>query len=215
MKPKEKNKPARSRKAIPVEKVILFLAASFAAYNFGLAGGYIEGTKFSVGGLIAGIVVNISIAIAASRFGALKGDKRTRQALAAFIGMMFLSPLIVSPAIFYSLPDKFLSIWQLRAVWAVAWPLIADLAIVLSGAVSGKGLISSGETAAAKPAEQKESTSKKTAQQKSRGRAMAEQVECKWHCGLSGTKAAMNAHSRFCSKNPANQFEKAARQASQ
>jgi hypothetical protein len=141
MKTKEKSKSNRSRKPIPVEKVILFLAASFAAYNFGLAGGYIEGTQFSIGGLIAGIVVNISIAIAASRFGALKGDKRTRQASYALIGMLFLSPLLVSPAIFYSLPESFLSIWWLRAAWSVAWPLVADLAIVLAGAVSAKGLL--------------------------------------------------------------------------
>ena len=126
---------------IPIEKIILLLAASFAAYNFGLAGGYIEGTSFSIGGLIAGVVVNITIALAASRFGALKGNKRTRQALVSFIGMLFLSPLLVSPVIFYSLPETFLGTWWLRALWSVAWPLVADLAIVLAGAVSGKGLI--------------------------------------------------------------------------
>ena len=134
-------KISKPRKAFPIEKVILFLAASFAAYNFGLAGGYIEGASFSIGGLIAGIVVNLTIAIAASRFGALKGDKRTRQAVTAFIGMLILSPVLVSPVIFYSLPEAFLSVWWLRALWAIGWPLAADLAIVLAGAVSGKGLI--------------------------------------------------------------------------
>jgi len=137
-----RTKSIKPRRSIPIEKAILFLAAGFASYNFGLAGGYIEGTQFSIGGLIAGIVVNISIAVAASRFGVLKGDKRIRQASYAFIGMLFLSPLLVSPVIFYSLPESFLSIWPLRAVWSVAWPLVADLAIVLAGAVSGKGLIS-------------------------------------------------------------------------
>jgi hypothetical protein len=135
-----KNKTT-SKRSIPVEKIILFLAASFAAYNFGLAGGYIEHKTFSIGGLIAGLVVNITIALAASRFGALKGDKRTRQATIAFIAMMFVSPLLVAPVIFYSLPETFLGMWPLRAAWSVAWPLAADLAIVLAGAVSGKGLI--------------------------------------------------------------------------
>jgi hypothetical protein len=126
---------------IPIEKVILFLAASFAAYNYGLAGGYIEGTRFSIGGLIAGILVNITIAVAASRFGTLKGTKRTKQAAWAFIAMLFLSPVLVSPVIFYSLPETFLGVWWLRALWSVGWLLVADLAIVLAGAVSGKGLV--------------------------------------------------------------------------
>jgi len=131
----------KARLKAPIEKVILFLAAGFAAYNFGLVGGYIEGTKFSIGGLIAGVVVNISIAIAASRYGSLKGDKRTQQARAAFYAMLIISPVLVSPVIFYNLPESFLGVWPLRAAWSVAWPLAADLAIVLAGAVSGKGLI--------------------------------------------------------------------------
>ncbi|RPI95388.1 MAG: hypothetical protein EHM40_03300 [Chloroflexi bacterium] len=151
-------------KPIPVEKIILFLAASFAAYNFGLAGGYIERTPFSIGGLIAGLVVNITLAIAASRYGALNGKKRTRQAHVAFIGMMFISPLLVSPVIFYSLPETFLAIphtdiWWLniltlapRIAWAIAWPLVADLAIVLAGAVSGKGLIALSDAGATQSA---------------------------------------------------------------
>lgn len=129
------------KKHLTVEKVILFLAASFAAYNFSLAGGYIEGRDFSIGGLIAGLVVNISLAIAASRYGSIKGSKRTAQARWAFWGMVILSPVLVSPVVFYSLPETFLGHWVARAVWSVFWPLVADLAIVLSGAVSGKGLI--------------------------------------------------------------------------
>lgn len=134
-------------KKITVEKIILFLAASFAAYNFGLAGGYIEGTKFSIGGLVAGVVVNVSLAIAASRYGSLKGDKRTKQATLAFMLMMVFSPVLVSPVVFYSLPGTFLSV-PLRWVWAITWPMLADLAIVLAGAVSGKGLIALSEASA-------------------------------------------------------------------
>ena len=103
---------------------------------------------FSLGGLAAGIVVNISLAIASSRYGSLKGDKRTRQAQAAFLVMLVLSPVLVSPVVFYSLPETFLGAWWLRALWSVAWPLVADLAIVLAGAVSGKGLIALSEPSA-------------------------------------------------------------------
>jgi len=62
------------KKHITVEKIVLLLAASFAAYNFGLAGGYIEDRDFSIGGLIAGVVVNVSLAIAASRYGSINGS---------------------------------------------------------------------------------------------------------------------------------------------
>ena len=136
-------------KKLTVEKVILFLAAGFAAYNFGLAGGYIEGRPFSVGGLVAGVVVNVSLAIAASRYGSLNGAKRTKQAQVAFVTMMVFSPVLVSPVVFYSLPETFLSI-PLRWAWAIAWPMVADLAIVLAGAVSGKGLIALSEPSAGK-----------------------------------------------------------------
>ncbi|MDL1909724.1 hypothetical protein FBQ81_03370 [Chloroflexi bacterium CFX6] len=131
----------QKRKSIPVEKFILVLAATFASYNFGLAGGYIEGTHFSIGGLIAGVVVNITIAVASSRMGGLKGKTRTRQAWMALIGLMSLSPILVAPVIYYSLPDTFLGGGWLRALWSVGWALAADLAIVLAGAVSGKGLV--------------------------------------------------------------------------
>lgn len=140
-------------KKITIEKIILFLAAGFASYNFGLAGGYIEGTQFSIGGLIAGVVVNVSLAIAASRYGSLKGDKRTKQAQVAFIVMMVFSPVLVSPVVFYSLPATFLNI-PLRWAWAIAWPMVADLAIVLAGAVSGKGLIALSDAGASQGAAQ-------------------------------------------------------------
>jgi hypothetical protein len=138
----------KGRRKFPVEMVILFLAAGFAAYNFSLAGGYIEGTHFSAGGLIAGVVVNVSLAIAASRFGSINGKKRTKQAMASFIIMLILSPALVGPVVFYSLPETFLGHWIARAIWSAAWPLVADLAIVLAGAVMGKGLIALSEPSA-------------------------------------------------------------------
>ena len=136
------------KNSITIEKVILTLAAAFAAYNFGLVGGYIEGTKFSVGGVIAGIVVNISLAIASSKFGSLNGKTRTRQATVAFVVMLILAPAIVAPVVFYSLPETFLGAWWLRALYALAYPLVADMAIVAMGAVSGKALISLSEPTA-------------------------------------------------------------------
>lgn len=128
-------------KNITIEKVMLVLAAGFAAYNFGLAGGYIEHKDFSLGGLMAGIVVNISLAIAASRFGSIKGAARTKQAQIAFTFMLFISPALVAPAVYYKLPEDFLGFTWLKAAYSLGWAGVADLAIVLAGAVTGKGLI--------------------------------------------------------------------------
>lgn len=137
-------------KHFTIEKVILFLAAAFAAYNFGLVGGYIEGTKFSVGGVIAGVVVNISLAIASSRYGSLNGKARTRQATIAFVVMLVLAPALVAPVVYYSLSESFLGVWWLRALYSLAYPLVADMAIVAMGAVSGKSLIALSDAPAVK-----------------------------------------------------------------
>lgn len=129
------------KKHLTIVNIILALAASFAAYNFGLAGGYIEGTHFSLGGLLAGLVVNLSLVIGASKYGSINGKKRTRQATISLIALLFIAPAIVSPVIYYKLPDTFLTI-PLRIAWSIGWPLAADVAIVVAGAVAGKGLIS-------------------------------------------------------------------------
>lgn len=139
---KAKNKP----NLFSIEKFILVLSASYASYNFGLVGGYIEGTRFSIGGLIAGVIVNVSLALASSRYGSLKGIGRIKQAKFAFVVLMLISPLIVSPVIYYKLPSTFLELWWIRVIWSVAWPFVADVAIVLAGSVSGKGLISLAES---------------------------------------------------------------------
>ena len=133
------------KKYVKVVNIILVLAASFAAYNFGLAGGYIEGTKFSLGGLLAGVVVNLSLVVGASKYGSVTGKKRTKQATVSLVALLLLSPAMVSPVIFYKLPDTFMNI-PLRVAWSIGWPLAADIAIVVAGAVAGKGLVRLGET---------------------------------------------------------------------
>jgi hypothetical protein len=128
-------------KNITVPRILLILAASYAAYNFGLAGGILEDKPFSVGGLILGIVVNVSIAIAAGSYGSIKGDKRASQAKISFIALIFISAFLIAPAIYYLLPRTFLPNDWLRAFWSLGWALAGDGALVLAGAVAGKSLI--------------------------------------------------------------------------
>lgn len=181
-------------KHITVEKVILLLAAGFAAYNFSMAGGYIEHGElaFSFGGLIAGLVVNISLAIAASYYGSIKGNKRTAQARAAFVLMLVLSPALVSPVVYYSLPDSFLAVqhadvWYLSLVaglpkllWSLAWPLVADLAIVLAGAVSGKGGLLTLTEQSSQPAGSTTKPARKRSQTAEQTQQSAKVYECNW-----------------------------------
>lgn len=190
---------------ITIEKVILFLAASFAAYNFGLVGGYIERTKFSAGGVIAGIVVNISLAIASSKYGSLNGKTRTRQATIAFVLMLVLAPAIVAPVVFYRLPETFLGVWWLRALYAVAYPLVADMAIVAMGAVSGKGLIAlseptlrqaQGDTAAQSGAMRKGARRSADAVREECGALSAQYACTQAQCGWSPSVDALVASAR-------------------
>jgi hypothetical protein len=139
------------KKAFTITNLLLVLAAGFASYNFGLAGGFIEGKpqgQVSFGGLIAGVVVNISLVVASSRLGSVKGVLRQKQAKMSLWALLVLSPLMVSPVVYYQLPETFLNSW-LRGLWSIGWPLVADVAIVAAGSVTGKSLISLGSDAPA------------------------------------------------------------------
>jgi hypothetical protein len=197
-------------------KHLPYLAALFQAVQFAHAGSVYFGPFGWVIGGFGGILTNLAIAGASSRISDISA-KRKPLAYGLGILLLLVSPMAIAPAAFLTAAAVAMP-WRLMV--AIVWAVIPDLSIALTGAIAGKSLISSGDSA--QPAQQmgssgtrRKSRGKATAQQTSRASAMAEQIECKWHCGLSGTKAAMNAHSRFCSKNPAKQFEKAAQRASQ
>ena len=193
-------------------KHLPYIAALFQAVQFAHAGSvYFGPVGWAIGG-IGGILANLAVASSASRISEIS-DKR--KPLAYLLGsvLMLVSPCAIAPAAYITATAVALP-WA-RVMVSIVWALIPDLSIALTGAIVGKSLISNGQqTKPKRTAQQSPSRGKKTAEQKSRAKAMIEQIECKWHCGLSGTRAAMNAHSRFCSKNPANQFEKVAQQAS-
>ena len=125
-----------------LSQLLIVLAASFAAYNFGLAGGYLEGKAFSFGGLLLGVTVNLVIASAASKFGSVTGKNRRKQATIGITLLMLISPLLLSSVFFELLGDEFYN-KTFRWVWAISWASAPDLAIFLAGASNGsKGIIS-------------------------------------------------------------------------
>jgi hypothetical protein len=110
----------------------------------------------------------------------LSGHKRVRQALISFAVMMLLSPVIVAPVIYARLPETFLGWSPLRALWAIAWALVPDLAIVLAGAVTGKSLIALSAPQAANPAEQPANLRRRSANSTAQTSQAAKLYECNW-----------------------------------
>jgi len=191
-------------------KHLPYIAALFQAVQFAHAGSVYFGPVGWVIGAIGGILANLAVASSASRISDIS-DKRKPLAYLLLSVLLLLSPMAIAPAAFIT-ASAVTWLWA-RVMIAIVWALIPDLSIALTGAIVGKGLISNGQQPKPKKTAQ-QSRSKQTSgkSRTARARTMSEQIECKWHCGQSGTKAAMNAHSRFCTKNPANQFEKAAQQ---
>jgi len=125
-----------------LSQFLIVSAALFAAYNFGLAGGYLEGRDFSFGGLLLGITVNLVVAAAASKFGSVTGKNRRKQATTGIVLLMSISPILLSSVFFEMLGDDFYEP-LFRWVWSIAWASAPDLAIFLAGASNGtKGIIS-------------------------------------------------------------------------
>lgn len=188
------------------KKDLPFYAATVQTIQYGF-GGYLYFSYIGipvVGSM--GALISFSVAYAASQINDIaKGRKLV--SWVAMGALMILSPVIIGTSLFYSLEIIQNPVW--RGIVSGVWGLLPDGATALAGFIAGRGLVEQ-ESRPAKPAQQSQSKGKQTATKKSKAKAMAEQVECKWHCGETGTKGAMNAHSRFCEKNPAKQFVEAA-----
>lgn len=181
-------------------KHIPFYSAFVQTAQYSLAGYFLIGALgwFFVGTM--GALVSLALAYGASQYSDIAKNRKV-PALTSLIFLMSLSPIVVGTATWLHLTNIPNPIW--RGVVSAAWGLLPDMAVALSGFIAGKGLVEQ-ESKQKKTAQQKKSRLKTTAKQTSRAKTMIEQVACKWGCGLSGTKAAMNAHSKFCAKNPAN-----------
>ncbi|HCR70914.1 MAG TPA: hypothetical protein DIW23_05685 [Anaerolineae bacterium] len=178
-------------KKITIFHLILFLAALYTSYNYGLAGGVVEEKNYSIGGFILGLIVNFSLAIASAKYGSVTGEKRTKQALYSFGGLIVLSIFLISPAIFYSLPKDFLNP-ILRGFWAFAWAAAPDIAIILCGAVIGKNFFSV-DPGAEKPKSEKTTDGKGGAPQSKKRtppevRTEAEEVAKRFACKIAECK---------------------------
>lgn len=139
-------------------KALLYLAALMQATQYASAAQLASGLKGSLdfgtfrlpiaqlGGFLAGMVVNFSLAYSATRLPRIKSPKAQAWAKGAFYALLAISPLLIGPANFATMDKSMLGgVPWLQALWAVAWASMMDIAIALVGFVD-KDLISLGAT---------------------------------------------------------------------
>lgn len=161
-------------------KVLPYLAATVQAVLFAIAGNaYFENFGWLVG-LLMGVIVNASLAVSASRISEIA---RQRKPLAwiSLVALFSLSPAVICSSLGWSVAN-------------LVWSLAADLAIVLTGATTGKSLLSHeqpAKVAQAKPAKKK---------------SRSAEFRCN-HAGAGcdrkfASQNAANAHARRCAYKP-------------
>ena len=127
-----------------VSELLLLLSASFASYNIGMVGGFIIGLpdgRISFGGLIGGVVVNLAVAIAATKRGALnsgsrKRSKRERQIDIGMYSLMVISAALVATVTFLLMGDR-VSNEYWRGILSAGYATLPELAIYTAGASNG------------------------------------------------------------------------------
>jgi hypothetical protein len=119
------------------EKHLPFIAAFLQAVLFSFAGFvYFEWIGVLIGGM-AGSVVNLAIAIAASKITTI-AQGRKPLAWVSLILLMVLSPIAVGPAAYLSLDVVTDNTW--RNILAAVWAILPDASVLLTGAIVGKSL---------------------------------------------------------------------------
>jgi hypothetical protein len=98
-----------------------------------------------IGGLFAGMVVNLSLAYTATRLPSISGKHREQYAKAGFIGLLVMSPLLIGPVNYVLLDERVLAgWWPLRMALAILWASAMDVSIALVGIVD-RSLMSLGK----------------------------------------------------------------------
>jgi hypothetical protein len=119
---------------------LVLLAALVQSGAFALAGSVYFGLFGWVLGAMAGIVVNLSLALAASRVADIAG-KRKPMAYTSLVALMLLSPIAVAPAEYALLTTHVSLAQELCIVLSVVWSTLPDWAILAAGGVVGKALV--------------------------------------------------------------------------
>lgn len=160
-----------------------YLGAIVQAVLFAKAGDAYFGSWGWLIGLGVGMVVNVSLAFASSRFSDIAQNRKPLARL-ALVGMFLLSPITIT-----------LSLYVPSSVFtSIAWAFATDLAVVLAGAIAGRSLMFQ---------EQKPKSAEQTAQRNKRKKS---EIPCRYAGAGCGRKFAIqnaaNAHARTCGFKP-------------
>lgn len=133
--------------------VLLYLAAAFQSTQFARAFHVIDPTSqwSDVSGLIAGIVVNVSLAYSASRLPRIKKKREQQFATAAFWTLVIMTPLFLAPINFKTMGGLWSELWPVKLLISVISASLVDIAIALV-AFSDGSLVSLGAIASDAPA---------------------------------------------------------------
>lgn len=138
-----------------------------------------------------GITASLAVATASSGIGSITAKGRKQLATAGLILMVIFSASTISLSI--AAPD---SVWC-----AISWGCAVDVAIVLAGAISGKGLVAQSEETATKSV----ASPKKSVEEKTKSVAPASKYP--HECGLNGCtyviKNAQSVGGHMKAKHPA------------
>lgn len=193
---------------LDVGKFLVIAAAAYQAYQFGRAlavydpaGWQLYGV--SLGGLMLGVIVNVIVALAATRLPAIKGKTRIPAAWTGFALLLVLSPALIAPGL-YLLFENLAMPEGLQIFLSIGLASAPDLAIAVGGFVAGKSLIpllneekSHSET---------ERTARGRRARKGHRSAAAQWVACRFAGAgceeIFGSQNAENAHARWCKFKP-------------
>jgi MFS family permease len=127
------------RLKVSLGTVLLYLAAAFQSTQYARAFHVIDPDSpwSDASGILAGVVVNVSLAYAASRLPKLRAKKARQFSYAAFIALLVLTPLFVAPINYKTMGALWNESWLLKALLAVVSASLVDIAIVLVAFADG------------------------------------------------------------------------------
>ena len=182
-----------------------YIAALAQTTLYGHAGYILIGWVGVLIGGIIGAVVSFSVAYAGSQIASLRGTKRSRLAALAMFALITVSPLALVVPLYISFDT--IQTNHARVITAAMWASAPDLAILLSGLVTGKKMVAeiNGETL--KPAKQAKPKTPKSLSSAKPSEPPA--FICDW-CGETKTQKGkpfanvqqVSGHKAHCEKRP-------------
>lgn len=210
----KKQEPTRKKwKAPSFGTILLYLAAAFQSTQFARAFHVIDPSSewSDIGGLIAGVVVNVSLAYSASRLPRLKAKRAKQFASAAFVTLLILTPLFLAPINYKTMGGLWNELPLVKLMLAIVSASLVDIAISLVAFADGS-LLSVGAIASDAPATVSESLSdgqRRSTSLKSRSAMKPEKEAAKLYrceCGFeTENRYEYSGHARTCDTHKAAQ----------